>query len=252
MPDIAQRTQCQWTPREATLPPEAWCKQALKVVEYAQDQLSKNPAAQRWLSERGITPEAANKARLGWISSNLYFDRADWGLPDKQDADRITTKIFIPIGVAIPSTTGDAITRMRIRKFIGSPDNKYHILPSSCMAPMVLDCNTAKDVVVVVESELDGILLNSVAGDLVTVVALGSAQAKPDADTVKILNDAERILVALDTDRAGYNGWLWWRQNFNKAVRWPVIKGKDPGEAYKGGLDLRTWIMAGLINDDSP
>ena len=98
---------------------------------------------------------------------------------------------------------------------------------------------------------LDGILLHNVAGDLATVFALGSAQARPDADTMKLLNDAERVLLALDTDRAGYTSWLWWRQHFNKAVRWPVINGKDPGEAYKNGVDLRTWIMAGLINNAS-
>ncbi len=33
---------------------------------------------------------------------------------------------------------------------------------------------------------------------------------------------------------------------FKYAKRWPVIKGKDPCEAFQSGLDIRSWIIAGL------
>ena len=57
--------------------------------------------------------------------------------------------------------------------------------------------------VMIVESELDAILLHQEAGDLVQVIALGSASARPEQDTVQILRDAETILLSLDNDPAG-------------------------------------------------
>ena len=64
------------------------------------------------------------------------------------------------------------------------------------------------------------------------------------------MNQAEVILVALDTDEVGIkSAWNWWLETFPKAKRWPVPAGKDPGEAYKEGVDIRKWILAGLPGD---
>jgi hypothetical protein len=99
---------------------------------------------------------------------------------------------------------------------------------------------------VIVESELDGLLIHQEAGDMVGVIALGSATNTPDIEAHKALEQAEVILVALDTDEAGAKQtWTWWAKQNQQSKRWPVINGKDPGEAYRNGLDIRAWALAG-------
>jgi DNA primase len=100
----------------------------------------------------------------------------------------------------------------------------------------------------VVESEIDGILLNQVGGDMAGIIALGSAQAKPDELVDKALNQAESVLVCLDGDLAGATAsWRFWALQYPVAFkRWPCPTEKDPGEAYKAGLDLRAWLRIGI------
>jgi len=104
-------------------------------------------------------------------------------------------------------------------------------------------------IVVIVESELDAILLNQEAGDLVTTIALGSASIKPDSETDSILSKSNSILVSLDTDKAGEKASQFWLDTYKQAKRWIVPVGKDPGDAIQLGLNLRTWILAGLSRD---
>jgi hypothetical protein len=78
------------------------------------------------------------------------------------------------------------------------------------------------------------------------VVAVGSSSAKPDRQATERLRKSIHIMVALDFDTAGTKAWEWWKEVFFKAERWPVPKGKDPGEAHKAGVDLRGWVAAGL------
>jgi hypothetical protein len=108
--------------------------------------------------------------------------------------------------------------------------------------------NLERAAAVIVESELDGLLLNQEAGDLAGVVAMGSAQAKPDRITCKALTAAV-ILVSLDTDDAGAKAsWHFWPEQYGtRAKRWPSIKGKDASDARLNGLNLREWIVAGIF-----
>jgi hypothetical protein len=105
---------------------------------------------------------------------------------------------------------------------------------------------------VVVESELDAFLLWQEAGDLAGVIALGSAQTKPDQETNRTLQKASLLLIALDSDEAGAKESLWWKRIYRNAKRWPVPVGKDPTEAAQAGLDLRGWVKAGLMEIKIP
>jgi hypothetical protein len=101
--------------------------------------------------------------------------------------------------------------------------------------------------VAIFESELDALLVQQEAGDLIGVVALGSAQQKPDSDLHGRLMAAERILCCLDSDQAGGKAaWNHWRiyPGFN---RWPTIKGKDATEQWRAGIPVKAWIQAGLL-----
>ena len=113
---------------------------------------------------------------------------------------------------------------------------------------MVLKGETAK-AVIIVESELDAILLHQEAGNLVTSIALGNAQTRPDMITDQLLKQAKIILVSLDSDQAGVKeSWQWWANHYPNSKRWPPVKGKDPGEMYLSGVDLRIWVEAGVLN----
>jgi len=125
-------------------------------------------------------------------------------------------------------------------------DNRYHTVRGSDSKPMVLEPD--REIQVVVESDLDAILVVQEAKGLVGAVSLGSAQKKPDKETATILRRSQLILVALDNDDpGGQEAWGWWLDNhFPQARRLPPIGGKDPGEMWKAGVNLREWIEAGI------
>ena len=109
-------------------------------------------------------------------------------------------------------------------------------------------------VLVVVESEFDAILLNQEAGHLAGIIALGSAQTRPDKRAAELLRAADLILVSLDSDDHRSDGknpgakeaWGWWMKHFEQARRLPPIDGKDPGEMWKAGVSLSEWVRIGI------
>lgn len=197
-----------------------------------------------FLHGKGLTDDTIRTARLGLNPSDLYFDRQSWGLPAEVKENGKPKKLWLPAGLVIPYFLNGNIIRLRIRRPEGEP--RYYIVPGSDTKPMTW--NLDKKTLVILESELDGLLLNQEVGDLVGIVALGTATAKPDSHIHTALTGADLILVALDTDEAGAKAsWSFWPETYGaKAKRWPCIMGKDPSDAWKNGLDLRAWIVAGV------
>lgn len=112
-----------------------------------------------------------------------------------------------------------------------------------------LPCTAQHDtgVVVVQETELDSYMLHAVAGNLTSCLASMTSNIRNMSTAVyERLKNASCILVALDCDKAGAEGWPRWRATFPRARRWPVPMGKDAGEAFGAGLDLRLWVQAGM------
>ncbi len=234
-----KREKPQWKPKEPVYPGEQWRERAGSLVDYAQKQLWETAAglvAVDYLKGRGLKEETIKQFRLGWISQTRFIDRVAWGLsPGK--------KLWIPSGILIPYCRRDQVIRLRIRRH--DPDGpRYVIVSGSAAMPMSLAFN--KSYLVVVESELDGLLLHqevSVAG----VVALGSVSYRPDYETDYFLRKAASILGALDSDSAGAKESLtWWKMEYNNFKRWPASCGKDPGEMFQQGVELDAWVQAGL------
>jgi DNA primase len=99
----------------------------------------------------------------------------------------------------------------------------------------------------VIESELDAMMVFLKVRDLgVGVVGLGSSHTKPDSETDEVLKKDLCVLNALDSDAAGAGAYDWWKQQYARCERWPVPDGKDPGEAFASGVDIKEWIRAGL------
>lgn len=254
-----------FTPSTYSDPGDTWCARAGKFVSWAHNHLMQHPDQLAWLAQRGISAETAKRFQLGWNpgekGKDIYRPRKTWGLAPETKEDGKPRKLWIPIGLVIPHFTADnSITRIRIRR--SDPiafGPRYYVLPGSSMATMKIERAGDGDVgdrfswfvYIIVEAELDAAAVWQAAGNAAGVVAVGSAQTKPDQEAFKALSNCNIILNALDFDEAGATAvWNWWAATFPHSERWPVPEGKDPGEAYKAGVDLRTWILAGLPKPD--
>jgi hypothetical protein len=246
-----------FTPAAHPEPADLWQEKAEKFVSWAQLGLAGNPEQLAWLAARGIDAQTAKNFRLGWNAGekekDLYRPRQSWGLPEVFKEDGKPKMFTIPRGLVIPYIVDGVIYRIRIRRPQAhrTPEwpTPYHILPGSAMSTMII--GRERRAFVIIESELDAIAV-SVATDLAGAVALGSVAAKPDAEAFAILKGSLSILNALDYGdigggaKAAERAMAWWKEQFSQCDRWPVPKGKDPGEAHQMGIDLMGWIKAGL------
>jgi DNA primase len=247
---VNRPTNPQWQPREPAAPGHLWQEQARSMVEESERCLFLSSAlAQKmlaWLKEcRGLSEATIKKYRLGLVPFDKWESYGQWGLAPVLKVDGTAKKLWIPRGLIIPFCQDGKICRIRIRRFKADGDPRYYLLRGSDTRAMVLGID--KSVSVLVESELDGLLLHQEAGDLVNIISLGNAQSRPDQVAAEILNQSQLILVSLDTDKAGATeSWQWWQKHYPQAHRWPSILGKDPGEMQSSGVNLRTWVEAGL------
>jgi len=235
-----------WQPKPPKPDPgKVWQQKCQSFLKWAQDQLQETPSVMDWLTcERGLTPETIRAAGVGYNPKQFYRDRQEFGLDPDVNANGKPKRVWLPAGLVIPSFDGGRVIRLRIRRDeIGPKDDRYILVPGGSTRPMVLG---NADAVVIVESELDALLINQAAGDIVSIIALGNAQIRPDAKTDKRLRQADLILNALDSDAAGAKeAWGFWLDNYG-AKRWPCIRAKDPTEMQQVGVDVRQWIQAGL------
>jgi len=225
-----------------TLPCDQWQTKAAEYLSKAQSYLFKPGAkmALDWLHDRGLADEAIKTAGLGACRVEQHDQRESWGLAGKGK------RLWLPAGVIIPHfSLARRVVRLRIRR-LDTDGPKYVMVSGSYTGPLTWDMY--KKFIIIVESELDGLLVHQEAGDVAGVVALGSVSIRPDEATHEALQQAEVILVALDADEAGaMQSRDYWLPRYPQAKRWPVIKGNDPAEAWANGLNLRTWVLAGLF-----
>jgi hypothetical protein len=230
-------------------PSENWKEQAGLLLQQAVDTLwsDRGVSQRRWLrDERGLQLDTVDEARLGIVLEDVYFDRKAWGLPVavNEETGR-KKKVWIPAGLIIPCFSDGELCRLRVRRFFPGDGGRYIVIPGSSSRPLSL--GLSKAVICIVESELDGFLLWQEAGEMVGVVALGAARMKPDQALDERLGHTLAVLGCLDFDEAGWRGsWAFWARRYANFKRWPCPVGKDPGEAWKKGTDLKAWIRTGL------
>ncbi len=208
----------EFAPETHVAPAGLWREKAEKFVAWAQENLAQNSEVLAWLAERGIDAQASENFRLGWNPGendrDLYRPRKAWGLPEVLQDDNHAKALWLPQGLVIPYIVDGIINRIRFRRPEGEP--RYYVLPGSSMSTMIL--SPARRAFVIVESELDAIAIAAGKSPLYGAVALGSASAKPDAYTSKILGDAIQLLNALDYDTAGAKALTWWGEHFSGAT----------------------------------
>lgn len=249
----------EFVPAITRAPAEIWQEKAGKLVEWAHKNLLKNEKQLAWLEERGIGIDLVSECRLGWNpgenGKDLYRPRESWGLEPALKDDGTKKKLWIPVGLIIPLTervqgvegSGVQVNVERIRIRTERDQPRYYVIPGSGMRCMVFGAHASR-AFVIVESELDAIMIwGKVWANKIGAVALGSASKKPELETYGILKKAPVILDAMDYDAAGTKAIEWWEERFpDSHRRWPVPVGKDPGDAYKAGIDIAAWIRTGL------
>jgi hypothetical protein len=236
-----------WTPRENVTPGPKWQAKAFKLVAWAAERLAATGQVLDWLRDaRGLTAETVAAARLGWIPKDTYRAREAWGLPSELNKAGKPKKLWIPEGLTIPVFgLSGKVERIKFRRPHGEP--KYIPIPTDPKntAPMLIE--TGAKAWAVVESELDVLLLAQEAGELVNVMALGSASYAPDATAAGLLDAAPYVLLCLDYDDAGQKKtFRWWSEHYPEARPWPVPEGKDVCDAWAAGWPLADWIKGGL------
>jgi len=238
-----------WEPKPADPPCSTWQEKAEAFIKWTGGQLWEpdNKPAVDYLMGRGLNAETIKKANFGWNPKSFFLARESWGLPEKLENKRHVKKLWLPRGWLIPVYQGDRLTRIKIRRpdsELRPNDQKYIFIPGGESVSMTLG---SKPVTVVVEAELDALLLDQEAGELVASVAMGSANIRPDTKTTELLKTAKHIIIALDSDRAGAKeSWRFWAENFPNASRWPIPGGKDAGDAFQAGIDLKAWVRGVL------
>jgi hypothetical protein len=244
-----------WEPKPSALPGDAWTSAAGRFVDNCAAALSAGGPGLDYARGRGLTAKTCAALKIGWNAQDAYEDRAAWGLPPETNPKTgKPRRVWLPAGLVIPTLRNGQVVAVKIRRAAWTPEDqlpKYAAVTGSAKAPMVLAHGGGKPCVIV-ESELDAILCAQEARDLVCAIAMRTARAKPCAEAHEMLKAAPVILVALDADRAGAEGWPWWREHYPRARRWPVPAGKDVGDcAATLGL-IRAWIIAGLPAPERP
>jgi DNA primase len=245
MPErIASRA---WQPEPPKAAPGAVWQARAGAFTSACQELERNSEAVAWLqAERGLNLETISRAGLGWNPQDKRESRESWGLPEEisQQTGNVK-KVWLPSGLVIP-LTDDAgrVIRLRIRRNDPGTGSRYVVVSGSSMQAMIQWQN--QKAVAIVESELDGLLVQQEAVAVVGVIALGSAAMKTDSDLHGRLMKVQRILCCLDSDQAGGKAARGFWTRYPGFKRWPPLSGKDPGEMFKVGVPIRAWVEAGL------
>jgi DNA primase len=239
-----QRATWQPTARQAA-PKDVWQDRAKAFLLSCHKRLTESQDKLNWLqSERGLTLDTIQRFGIGFNDTDRFERRELWGLSSEIKANGKPKKQWIPAGLTIPYCQNTEVIRIRIRRTKADEYGRYIVISGSSSHAMTLW--TDQKSVAVVESELDGILMNQDAGDIVGVIAMGSAQAKPDSELHARLMKAERVLVCLDSDQAGAKAAFGHWTQYPGFKRWPTIQGKDVTEQMLAGIPVRQWIQAAL------
>lgn len=249
----------QFTPASpSNFPCAAWQSKMQGILFQAYKALmSANGAPTRaYLLSRGITAQTIKRFRLGWMSAPATFG-IDSGDGTGPQPHRVPAGILIPWFRVDPADGREKLFRIRCRVDRNHPAQQsamadkygpYQIIKGAPGDPMVIPAALPSHYYVIVESELDGILINQDAGDLVNVIALGSSTARPDTQLWAALTaPSSRIILSLDFDKSGELQTTWWLNQFHNdpakiTVNYPP-DGKDPGEMVSAHrLPIRPWV----------
>ncbi|MDD3814407.1 MAG: hypothetical protein PHZ02_07150 [Desulfocapsaceae bacterium] len=268
LPEAQAGRQQIFVPEDKTFPAEVvdsslWVSKGLEFVEKCHQALLDRPMSIAYLQNRGIGHKSIIKRKLGFWGGderngmeyqNSYRPRSSWGLSAEKNGKGKARMMVLPAGLVIPYFAEGLLHRITIRLIRIDPNypkKKYHYVTGS-IRDLWITNPTAK-AFVTQEAELDCIAIDEAVGDLVGTIGIGSTGVRPDLRTDKALKNSLCILDGLDFDGIGskaskavIQSGTWWEETYSQYKRWPVPQGKDAGEFFQAGGNLRLWVMAGL------
>ncbi len=239
---------------EEVVDPKKWQEKGTAFVNRCHEALLSRPMSIAYLMARGVGMDEIKLYRLGFHAGEerngkkyqpLFRPWPSWGLRNEKKENGRLRCLKLDAGLIIPYFVDGLLHRITIRlvkPVVGQ--GKYSYVKGSIRDLFVT--NGSARAFVTAEAELDCIAIDAAAGDLVGTIGIGSTGVRPDMRAAAALDQSLCILGALDTDPAGVQAGAWWEEHYPQYRRWPVPEGKDPGEAFQAGVDLRTWVMAGL------
>ncbi len=240
--DLRQRQQ--WVPNEHELPNDTYKENMLKWLDKSLGRPDEVTYGK--FQERGIRPGTVDRFGLKYNPHDGQIYSQFLGDLDSP----FNTRVRLPRGLVVPVYRGGQLSSVKIRNESYDSHSalpKYLMVKNSAACCGIFDRYPEGKPVVIVESELDAILLAQEVGEFICPMSLGSATKKPDRELHELLLEAPIILVALDCDSPGENAALWWLETYNNARRCYVPSGKDPGEYFLSGGDLKTWVQTSLL-----
>lgn len=236
-------------PHHSSLVAPSWQRIAKRFIDYAHVNLMKETNAINQLKQRGLTLKTIKQFRLGWNPGNLFDNRERWGLPLEMKENGLARRQWLPKGIVIPSFEGDNPIKLKIRRsdwFNQDPLPKYVEVSGSKQSPSLFG-NPSKPIIIV-ESELDAILIQQEASNLVCSVALGGVSKKPDIELHELLKQSPLILLSLDFDTPGKKRCSFWLKNYPNVKPWPSPQSKSIGDAIQNfNLNVLDWIKKALL-----
>lgn len=231
-------------PKIVEEPSDLWKEKANSFVEWSHKQLLSNDDGLRLLKARGFRDELADCFVLGYNPQTFFRERTNWGLPQEVKEDGKIRKLWLPAGLVIPTFSDEGIVKVKIRRSEwkeGDKFPKYVEISGSKQIPSIYG-DTFLSLALIVESELDALLIQQEAGDLVYCIALGGSTKPLDAMTGQLLRKASVILFLPDFDEAGAIAWMRWKKMFPTIQRILTPCEKSAGDYFQNGGDLREWL----------
>lgn len=231
-------------PRQATIVHPSWQQVAKRFIDYSHENLLKEPNVINQLEQRGLTIETIKRFRLGWNPKNLFDQRERWGLEPEIKENGLLKRQWLPRGIVIPSFQDSHPTKIKVRRSDWVSEDtlpKYVEVSGSTQSPSVYGDSSKP--IIIVESELDAILIQQEAADLVCSVALGGVSKKPDAELHGLLKRAPLILLSLDLDDPGKKRYSFWMRQYPHLRPLPSPFCKSVGDAYQNKkINIRNWL----------
>jgi len=208
-----------------------WQLRAERLVRYGINNISSHLGEKNILylvKKRGLEVKTIRKYCLGWLPA----------------IKKMSSKLVIPCY----SSKGELI-RVRFRMDEScAEERRYRLLKGSNFdMPFPLGISP-KNPVIIVESDLDGMLISQESDEKIGVLCLGSTSIKLKSEVINYLNEKiPFLLISMDNDKSGREKAEKLKNQLINALDWPIAEelGKDPGEAWKQ-MNIKLWIESGI------
>jgi hypothetical protein len=217
-------------------PSAAWQRRAWALLRECEAALW-SPAGERvrsYLNSRGLQDATLCRWRIGFHGGWRRASAAEWGLDDAEP-------LLLARGVVIPWLAKGQLWQLKLRTS-RSAGQRYVAVRGGRPWLFGVDSLEAGRPVALIEGELDSLLIDQAAGDLVAVASLGGCRKVPGPRAIARLQASEPLLGVYDNDAAGRAGLARLRESLPELIDTPVSTGKDVTDFAAAGGDIRVWL----------